>query len=47
MSNSAGTCHLPSCDQPRVTMTLCARHAERLLGRPIKPQADTERKEAA
>ena len=33
------TCHLPSCPHPRVTETLCEWHAERLLGRPIKPPA--------
>ena len=40
-------CHLPSCDAPRVTMTLCAWHAKVLLGRPVKPRDETERREAA
>ena len=43
-----GRCHLPRCDEPRVTETLCAWHAERLLGRrPVEVVDDDERKEAA
>ena len=45
------TCHLPSCDEPRVTMTLCKYHAERLLAplalRKPRAPADAERREAA
>ena len=38
-----GLCHLPNCDEPRVTMTLCAWHADRLLGRrPVEPVEDVE-----
>ena len=32
MSDDDGTCQLPNCDKPRVTMTLCRWHADRLLG---------------
>lgn len=40
-------CHLPSCDRPLATQTLCREHAEKLLPRPVKPKADAERREAA
>ena len=36
-------CHLPNCNEPLATETLCERHAEKLLGRrPAEPQDDDE-----
>ena len=42
MSDDPGTCHLPNCDAPRVSMTLCQWHAAKLLKpithpRPVEP----------
>ena len=43
-----GKCHLPNCDEPRATATLCRYHAERLLAPvPIKRPRPVERREAA
>ena len=41
-----GKCHLPNCDEPRVTQTLCAWHAKVLLDRPVKPQPQPVRNAA-
>ena len=43
-----GRCHLPRCTEPRVTLTLCAWHAWRLLGRrPVDLEHEDERNKAA
>ena len=50
MSDDPDTCHLPSCDAPLQTETLCSYHASRLLAPlPVKrprPQP-VERQKAA
>lgn len=46
MSDDPDTCHLPNCDAPLVTATLCEWHARVLLDRPMKPPADVDRKAA-
>ena len=43
-------CHMPRCTKRRVTLTLCASHASRLLQRfpdEDEPVEDVERQEAA
>ena len=46
----AGCCHMPRCTKPRVSLTLCAEHASRLLDRlpdEDEPAEVHERQEAA
>ena len=50
MSVDDGRCHMPRCTKPRVSLTLCAEHASRLLERfpdEDEPVEDDEQKEAA
>ena len=45
--DSGDTCHLPNCPHPRVTITLCAYHAARLLVRlPVETAPQPVRKAA-
>ena len=48
MSDERPLCHLPSCDQPRDSLTLCAVHARILLHPlPVERVDPDYRREAA